>query len=62
VGWDAGGAKHFSREFRLADGESPYGYLMTRRIERAAARMPTCVAKQGTRPIRNREAPVTSRS
>ncbi|MEJ7716399.1 MAG: MMPL family transporter [Thermoleophilaceae bacterium] len=100
-------AGHLSREFRLAYGESPYGYLMTRRIERAmallrrgdlsvtevcfavgcsslgtfssrftelvgmppstyrrqAARatagMPSCVAKQVTRPIRNREAPVT---
>jgi AraC-like DNA-binding protein len=99
-------AGHLSREFRLAYGESPYGYLMTRRIERAmallrrgdlsvtevcftvgcsslgtfstrftelvgvppstyrrhAARatagMPSCVAKQVTRPIRNREAPV----
>jgi AraC-like DNA-binding protein len=30
-------AGHFSREFRLAYGESPYGYLMTRRIERATA-------------------------
>jgi AraC-like DNA-binding protein len=98
-------AGHFSREFRLAYGESPYAYLMTRRIERAmallrsgelsvtevcfevgcsslgtfstrftqlvgvppsvyrrrAARpstgMPSCVAKQVTRPIRNREAP-----
>ena len=30
-------AGHFSREFRLAYGESPYGYLMTRRIERAMA-------------------------
>jgi len=102
-------AGHFSRQFRLAYGESPYGYLMTRRIERAmallrrgdlsvteicfavgcsslgtfssrftelvgmppstyrrrAARstagMPSCVAKQVTRPIRNREAPVPSR-
>ena len=27
----------FSRQFRLAYGESPYGYLMTRRIERAIA-------------------------
>ena len=100
-------AGHLSREFRLAYGESPYGYLMTRRIERAmallrrgdlsvtevcfavgcsslgtfstrftelvgmppsayrrqAARatagMPSCVAKQVTRPVRNREAPVT---
>src|SRR3974377_305737 len=98
---------HRSREFRLAYGESPYGYLMTRRIERAMALlrrgdlsvtevcftvgcsslgtfstrftelvgmppstyrrhatratvgMPPCVAKQVTRPIRNREAPVT---
>jgi AraC-like DNA-binding protein len=97
-------AGHLSRQFRLAYGESPYGYLMTRRIERAmallrrgdlsvtdvcftvgcsslgtfssrfteligvppsvyrrqAARatagMPSCVAKQVTRPIRNREA------
>jgi transcriptional regulator GlxA family with amidase domain len=99
-------AGHFSREFRRAYGESPYGYLMTRRIERAmallrrgdlsvtevcfevgcsslgtfstrftelvgmppstyrlhAARatagMPSCVVKQVTRPVRNREAPV----
>ena len=97
-------AGHFSREFRLAYGESPYGYLMTRRIERAMALlrrgglsvtevcfsvgcsslgtfstrftelvgmppssywrraagategMPPCVAKQVTKPIRNREA------
>jgi transcriptional regulator GlxA family with amidase domain len=28
---------HFSRQFRSAYGETPYGYLMTRRIERAAA-------------------------
>lgn len=26
---------HFSREFRAAYGETPYSYLMTRRIERA---------------------------
>src|SRR5882672_8297775 len=100
-------AGHLSREFKLAYGESPYGYLMTRRIERAmallrrgdlsvtevcfavgcsspgtfstrftelvgmpprvyrsqAARapagLPPCVAKQVTRPIRNREARVT---
>ena len=98
-------AGHLSRRFRLAYGESPYAYLMTRRIERAmallrrgdlsvtevcfavgcsslgtfssrftelvgvppsvyrrqAARttagMPSCVAKQVTRPIRNQEAP-----
>ena len=102
-------AGHLSRQFRLAYGESPYSYLMTRRIERAmallrrgdvnvtevcfevgcsslgtfssrftelvgvppsiyrrqAARatagMLPCVAKQVTRPIRNREAPATSR-
>ena|SRR5215510_1853596 len=100
-------AGHLSRAFKLAYGEPPYAYLMTRRIERAmallrrgdlsvtevcfavgcsslgtfttrftelvgvspgayrrhAARatagMPSCVAKQVTRPIRNREAPVT---
>ena len=98
-------AGHLSRQFRLAYGESPYSYLMTRRIERAmallrrgdlsvtdvcfevgcqslgtfstrftelvgvppsvyrhraaraAAGMPPCMAKQVTRPIRNREAP-----
>ncbi|OZM73768.1 AraC family transcriptional regulator [Amycolatopsis antarctica] len=97
-------AGHLSREFRRAYGESPYAYLMTRRIERAmallrrgdlsvtevcftvgcsslgtfstrfselvgvppsvyrrrathaTAGMPPCVAKQVTRPIRNREA------
>ncbi len=101
-------AGHFSRQFRLAYGESPYGYLMTRRIERAmallrrgdlsvteicfevgcsslgtfssrftelvgmppslyrreqtqaTAGMPACVAKQVTKPIRNREAGVMS--
>ncbi|HJQ72322.1 MAG TPA: helix-turn-helix transcriptional regulator [Actinomycetota bacterium] len=100
-------AGHFSRQFRLAFGESPYSYLMTRRIERAMALLrrgdlsvtdvcyevgcsslgtfstrftelvgvppsvyrdreagvmagiPPCVAKQVTRPIRNREAPVS---
>ncbi len=100
-------AGHLSREFRRAYGESPYAYLMTRRIERAmallrrgdlsvtevsfavgcsslgtfstrftelvgvppstyrghparaTAGMPSCVAKQVTRPIRNREAPVS---
>ena len=99
-------AGHLSREFRRAYGESPYAYLMTRRIERAmallrrgdlsvtevcfavgcqslgtfstrftelvgvppstyrreaaraAAGIPPCVAKQVTRPVRNREAPV----
>jgi transcriptional regulator GlxA family with amidase domain len=98
-------AGHLSREFRQAYGESPYSYLMTRRIERAmallrrgdlsvtevcfevgcsslgtfstrftelvgmppseyrkvaalSAGMPSCVVKQVTRPVRNREAPV----
>jgi AraC-like DNA-binding protein len=97
---------HLSRQFRLAYGESPYSYLMTRRIERAMALLrqgemsvtevcfavgcaslgtfstrfaelvgmppsvyratagpateglPACVAKQVSRPVRNREAPV----
>jgi AraC-like DNA-binding protein len=97
-------AGHLSRRFKLAFGESPYSYLMTRRVERAmallrrgdlgvtdvcfavgcsslgtfstrftelvgmppstyrreaahaAAGLPQCVAKQVTRPIRNREA------
>jgi AraC-like DNA-binding protein len=30
-------AGHLSREFKIAFGESPYSYLMTRRIERAMA-------------------------
>lgn len=95
---------HLSRQFKLAYGESPYSYLMTRRIERATALLrrgdlnvtevcfevgcsslgtfstrftelvgvppsvfmreaertieglAPCVAKQVTRPIRNREA------
>jgi transcriptional regulator GlxA family with amidase domain len=100
-------AGHLSREFKRAYGESPYSYLMTRRIERAmallrcgdlsvtevcfavgcsslgtfstrftelvgmppsayrreaagaATGMPPCLVKQVSRPIRNREAPVT---
>jgi AraC-like DNA-binding protein len=104
VHWSAG---HLSREFRRAYGESPYSYLMTRRIERAMALlrrgdlsvtevcfavgcsslgtfstrfselvgvspsayrqqaagpgpgMPPCVAKQVTRPVRDRGAPAT---
>ncbi len=103
-------AGHLSRQFRLAYGESPYSYLMTRRIERAmallrrgdlsvtevcfavgcsslgtfstrfaelvgmppsayrdqqagaTAGMPACVAKQVTKPIRNREARVNTRA
>src|ERR1700740_34853 len=38
---------HFSREFRRAFGESPHTYLLTRRLERAAAL------------LRNTERPVT---
>lgn len=100
-------AGHLSREFRSAYGESPYSYLMTRRIERAmallrrgdlsvtevcfevgcaslgtfstrftelvgmspsayrrqeahvTAGLPSCVAKQVTKPVRNREAAAT---
>jgi AraC-like DNA-binding protein len=99
-------AGHLSRRFRQAYGESPYSYVMTRRIERAMALlqrgdvsvtevcfevgcsslgtfstrftelvgvppsvyrrhgalvttgMPACIAKQVTRPIRNRKAPI----
>ena len=32
---------HFSREFRSAFGESPHAYLLTRRLERAAALLRT---------------------
>jgi AraC-like DNA-binding protein len=32
---------HFSREFRRAFGESPHGYLLTRRLERAATLLRT---------------------
>ncbi|UMB71841.1 helix-turn-helix transcriptional regulator [Mycobacterium paraterrae] len=101
-------AGHLSRQFRIAYGESPYSYLMTRRIERAMALLrrgdlsvtevcfavgcsslgtfstrftelvgispshyrdqtahvvvglPSCVEKQVTKPVRNREAPATS--
>lgn len=98
-------AGHLSRQFKEAYGESPYSYLMTRRIERAmtllrrgdlsvtdicyevgfsslgtfstrfselvgmspsayrrdAERLsiPPCVTKRVTRPIRNREAPLS---
>jgi transcriptional regulator GlxA family with amidase domain len=42
---------HFSREFRRAFGESPHQYLLTRRLERAAALLRTTdwsVARIGT--------------
>lgn len=103
-------AGHLSRQFKAAYGESPYSYLMTRRIERAMALLrrgdlsvteicfavgcsslgtfsarftelvgvppsvyreqasgamagiAPCVAKQVTRPIRNREATSASRT
>ena len=103
-------AGHLSRQFRIAYGEPPYSYLMTRRIERAMALLrrgdlsvtevcfevgctslgtfttrftelvgmspgayrsaaaaaipglPQCVAKQVTRPIRNREAAAKSQN
>src|SRR4029077_7946082 len=103
-------AGHLSREFKKAYGDSPYSYLMTRRIERAmallrqgdlsvtdvcfavgcqslgtfstrftelvgvppsvymrqstqaTAAMPSCVAKQVTRPVRNREAQSSARA
>src|SRR4051794_39700512 len=32
---------HFSREFRRAFGDSPHGYLLTRRLERSAALLRT---------------------
>src|ERR1700749_3118310 len=32
---------HFSREFRRAFGDTPHGYLLTRRLERAAALLRT---------------------
>ncbi|WP_153398187.1 helix-turn-helix transcriptional regulator [Ornithinicoccus halotolerans] len=32
---------HFQRSFRAAYGETPYAYLMTRRVERAAALLRT---------------------
>jgi AraC-like DNA-binding protein len=32
---------HFSREFRRAFGDSPHAYLLTRRLERAAALLRT---------------------
>lgn len=108
-------AGHLSRQFKAAYGESPYSYLMTRRVERAmallrrgdlsvtevcfavgcsslgtfstrftelvgvppsvyrndpllaaesidTAGLPACIAKQVTRPVRNREAPLQART
>jgi AraC-like DNA-binding protein len=50
----------FSSRFTELVGMPPSTY---RRIEAGATDgMPSCVAKQVTKPIRNREAPVTSRN
>jgi len=50
----------FSTRFTELVGMPPSAYR--RHAAHATAGMPPCVAKQVTRPIRNREAPVTSRS
>ena len=50
----------FSTRFTELVGVPPSVYR--RQAARATAGMPPCVAKQVTRPIRNREAPVPSRS
>ena len=50
----------FSTRFTELVGVPPSTYR--RHAARATAGMPSGVAKQATRPIRNREAPVTSRS
>ncbi len=47
----------FSTRFTELVGVPPSTYR--RHVARATAGMPPCVAKQVTRPIRNREAPVT---
>src|SRR5256886_13927021 len=39
---------HFSRKFRTAYGETPYSYLMTRRIERAKALLRQGMSVTGT--------------
>jgi hypothetical protein len=49
----------FSTRFTELVGVPPSTYR--HQAARATAGMPSCVAKQVTRPIRNREAPVTSR-
>ena len=40
---------HFSRKFRAAYGETPYTYLMTRRIERAKALLRSGMSVTGER-------------
>ena len=49
LSWAANGGRdanmsagHLSRQFKIAYGESPYSYLMTRRIERAMALLRRC--------------------
>jgi transcriptional regulator GlxA family with amidase domain len=62
-------AGHLSRQFRLAYGESStrftelVGMAPSTYQEKTAGvteGMPSCVEKQVTRPIRNREAPITA--
>jgi len=43
---------HFSREFRAAFGEPPHAYLLTRRLERAAALLRTTDRSVGRRHLR----------
>jgi AraC-like DNA-binding protein len=50
----------FSTRFTELVGVPPSTYR--HHETRATAGIPSCVAKQVTRPIRNREAPVTSRT
>ncbi|MEO8083032.1 MAG: helix-turn-helix transcriptional regulator, partial [Ardenticatenales bacterium] len=52
----------FSTRFTELVGVPPSVYrLQAGKAGRATAGMPACVAKQVTKPIRNREAPATSR-
>ena len=50
----------FSSRFSELVGVPPSSYQ--RQVSRATVGMPPCVAKQVTRPIRNREAPLPSRT
>jgi AraC-like DNA-binding protein len=52
-------AGSFSRRFIELVGVAPSGY---RQATGATAGLPSCVANQATRPVRNREAPAPSRS
>ena len=54
VGWGSLGS--FSSRFTELVGMSPSSYR--RQAARATAGMPSCVARQVTRPVRNREAPL----